>query len=128
MLAITALYAGLLSLLFLLLSAVVIRRRGTAKVGLGDGGNVSLERAIRGHGNFAEYAPLILILIAIMELNQVPIWQLHLVGAMALLGRLLHGYCFAFTDSLPLARTGGMVLTLTALGIGALGCLWSAIM
>ena len=123
MLTITAFYAGLLGLLFFGLSIVVIRRRGTEKVSLGDGGKAVLERAIRAHGNFAEYVPLILILLGIMELNQVAVWRLHLLGGLLLVGRLLHAYCFTFTESFPPARVGGMALTFTALIIGALSCL-----
>lgn len=127
MLPVTALYAGALGLLFLSLAIVVIRRRGSEKIGLGDGGNLSLTRAIRGHGNFAEYVPLILILLAISELNGMAVWQLHLIGGLLLLGRLLHGYCFALTDSSMPARVGGMILTFAALVIGALSCLWIAL-
>lgn len=127
MLTITALYAGLLGLLFLGLSIVVIRRRGSEEVGLGSGGKVPLERAIRGHGNFAEYVPLVLILISIMELNQIAVWLLHLTGGLLLLGRLMHGYCFAFTESLVPARVGGALLTFVALVIGSVSCLWIAV-
>ena len=127
MLTITALYAGLLALLFFILSFAVIRLRGSEKIGLGSGGNVALERAIRGHGNFAEYTPLILLLLGIMELSEMPIWLLHLVGGLLLVGRLLHGYCFAFTENLPPARIAGMILTFSTLIIGALSCLWIAL-
>lgn len=127
MLTITALYAGLLALLFFGLSVVVIRRRGSEKVSLGGGGKAPLERAIRGHANFAEYVPLILILMGIMELSEVAAWRLHLMGGLLLVGRLMHGYCFAFTESLPFARTGGVLLTFLALAIGSLSCLWIAI-
>ena len=127
MLTITALYAGLLALLFFGLSVVVIRRRGSERISLGDGGKSHLQRAIRGHGNFAEYVPLILILLSIMELSEVAAWRLHLMGGLLLAGRLLHGYCFAFTESNLPARVGGMALTFTALVMGALSCLWISI-
>ncbi len=80
MLAVTGLYAGLLALLFLALSVAVIHGRREAKVGFGDGGNTMLARRIRGHGNFAEYVPMVLILMAIAELNQDPDWRIHIVG------------------------------------------------
>ncbi|NNC55212.1 MAG: hypothetical protein HKO07_05785, partial [Pseudomonadales bacterium] len=53
---ITLLYAGLLSILLLVLSyrVVQIRRQGIA---LGDGGDLTLQRRIRAHGNFTEYVP-----------------------------------------------------------------------
>ena len=44
MIAITALYAGLLALIFALLSFLVIGMRWSARTGLGDGGNLLLTR------------------------------------------------------------------------------------
>ena len=127
MLAVTGLYAGLLALLLLALSVAVIHGRREAKVGFGDGDNTMLARRIRGHGNFAEYVPMVLMLMAIAELNQVPEWRIHVVGAALLAGRLLHGYCFVCTESHPPTRAGGMVLTFAALLIGSLNCLWSVL-
>ena len=76
----------------------------------------SLERAIRGHGNFAEYTPIMLVLMLIAEQSGASATLLHICGAMFLVGRLVHGFCFGFlAHSMPL-RIGGMVLTLTALG------------
>ena len=72
MLTITALYAGLLALLFLALSINVIRYRRGEQVSLGDGGKRKLARGIRAHGNFAEYVPLVLVLMSIAELSQAP--------------------------------------------------------
>jgi uncharacterized membrane protein YecN with MAPEG domain len=65
-LIITPLYAGLLALLYLVLSyRIVVLRRN--KVSLGDGGNPILQRRIRAHGNFSEYVPMILIMLGILD-------------------------------------------------------------
>jgi uncharacterized protein len=48
---------------------VVAPERRRARVGLGTGGDTALERAVRVHGNFAEYAPLFLLLLLVAELN-----------------------------------------------------------
>ena len=61
---ITAIYAALLGLLFLALSVNVVRTRRATRVSLGAGDHPLLERRIRAHGNFAEYTPIALILIA----------------------------------------------------------------
>ena len=63
---VTPLYAGLLALLFLVLSWRVIqfRQRG---ISLGDGGDPRMLRLIRGHANFAEYVPLILLMMGFLE-------------------------------------------------------------
>ena len=55
---ITALYAGLLIGLFVLLTLRVFAVRQPSGVMLGTGGNRGLERAVRVHANFAEYVPL----------------------------------------------------------------------
>ncbi|MEM8641837.1 MAG: MAPEG family protein [Cyanobacteria bacterium P01_G01_bin.54] len=123
MLTITPLYAGILGLLFFGLSAMVVRQRSLDQVNLGTGGKVTLERRVRGHGNFAEYVPLILVLMAITELSQTAAWQLHLIGALLLVGRLAHAYCFLFTRSSVVTRVGGMILTFAALIMGSLSCL-----
>ncbi|MGC6497389.1 MAG: MAPEG family protein [Candidatus Puniceispirillaceae bacterium] len=116
---ITSLYASLLALFFILLSLRVIALRGNPLFAVlkraGDDRH-SLERAIRGHGNFAEYTPIMLVLMLIAEQSGGSATLLHSCGAMFLFGRLAHGFCFGFMKhSMPL-RTGGMVLTLAALG------------
>ena len=126
-LSITALYAGVLGLLFFALSANVIRIRRADKVSLGHEGNVALERAVRGHANFAEYVPLVLLLMGIAELGDTPLWRLHLLGGLLLTGRLLHAYCFALTESHFPTRFGGMLLTFIALVAGSVECLRSAV-
>ena len=77
-----------------------------------------LERAARAHGNLAEYAPTMLILLYLLEtLPAASVTQmtLHMLGGTLLLGRLMHGICFGFmTSSMPL-RIGGTALTLVPL-------------
>jgi len=60
---ITALYAGVLGILLVVISARVSVLRGKFKVMFGDGGQDALMRAIRAQGNFTEYVPLALLLI-----------------------------------------------------------------
>jgi len=87
---ITAFYASLLTLLFLVLSFNVIRLRRKLKVGVGDGGEKSLIKAIRIHANFAEYMPLALILLAGFELSGADSLWLHIFGSVLFIGRVLH--------------------------------------
>lgn len=119
-LAITSSYAAALTVLFLVLSARVIVHRRGKKVSLGDGGDPVLLQKMRAQGNFAEYAPLGVILLAIAEMQgHAAIW-LHLTGGLLLAGRLAHGVNFSFGLRKMTLRVGGMLLTLTALGLGAL--------
>lgn len=120
---ITALYAGLLAILYLGLSINVILYRGRKQVSLGDNADPELARQIRAHANFAEYTPLILLLLLIAELGGAAGWLLHLTGLALVAGRTLHAWCFVMTRrNMPL-RVGGMMLTFSALVFGALLCL-----
>jgi uncharacterized membrane protein YecN with MAPEG domain len=90
MLLITSIIASALTMIFVKLSFAVIGLRRKNKVGLGSGGHEDLERAIRAQGNFAEYVPLGIILIACLELNGAPWWLVALPGIALILGRLIH--------------------------------------
>ena len=121
---ITMLYAGALALVLLVLSIRAIQARGQTKVFMGDGGNELMLRRMRGMANFVEYVPMILILMALLELRGLAPWVLHALGATLLVGRLLHGYTFAFAAHFPPGRFGGAVLTQAALAVAALLCIW----
>lgn len=90
MMHITLIYGGLLGLLFLLLSFWVVKRRAQFKVMIGEGEAPEMLSAIRAHGNFAEYVPLTLLLMALCELAGVRALWLHLGGVLLLAGRILH--------------------------------------
>ncbi|MDM5075750.1 MAPEG family protein [Aeromonas media] len=90
MMHITLIYGGLLGLLFLLLSFWVVKRRAQFKVMIGEGEAPEMLSAIRAHGNFAEYVPLTLLLMALCELAGVGALWLHLGGVLLLAGRILH--------------------------------------
>ncbi|MGB0751287.1 MAG: MAPEG family protein, partial [Gammaproteobacteria bacterium] len=61
---ITALYAGILGVIMVLLSLrVIVVARARAHIPYGDGGKDELTPVVRAQGNFAEYVPLALLLI-----------------------------------------------------------------
>lgn len=123
---ITAVYAGLLLLLFLALTVRVLSRRFAARVTLGTGGDRLLERAIRVHANCAEYVPIFLATLLAAELCGAPAPALHAAGVAMLAGRIAHGVGMSREpDILPL-RAGGMVLTLLGLAMAAALALGSA--
>lgn len=116
---ITAVYASLLALLFVALCARVIKLRRRFQVALGDGGEPELLRAIRAQGNFAEYVPLALLLIALAESAGAAGLWVHLLGLLLLLGRGLHAWgVSAVREDLRL-RIVGMLATFVALVGGA---------
>lgn len=116
----TLFYAGLLGIGYLLLTARVIRGRQTKSINLGSGNDADMERRIRGHANFVEYVPLILLLMLLLELSQVNALLLHGVGLALLAGRILHGVALSFTEKWMLGRFYGTVLTLSALLISSI--------
>ena len=113
---ITPLYAGLLAILYLALSYRVVQGRQVVDgPGLGDGGDASMLRRIRGHANFAEYVPIILVLLAMLELGAWPAWLLHGLGAALLIARLLHGYALSYSDHFQFGRFWGTLITFVLL-------------
>lgn len=120
---ITALYAALFGLLVVILMLAVIYLRRSLRVGLGDGGNRDLQRAIRVHGNAIECVPVFLIMLAAFELNHGSATMLHLFGAAFLTARVAHAWGLYASGGASIGRvagaTGTMVL-LVALAIANL--------
>lgn len=122
---ITPLYAGLMALWFLVLSFRVVGRRRGHKIHLGDGGDAQMQRLIRGHANFTEYVPLILLLMLILEIGgTTPFWALHAIGITLVVARVLHGIAFSFTDHFFFGRFVGTLLTFVLLLVTGALCLW----
>ncbi len=67
------------------------------KVGLGDGGDELLRRAIRVHANAVEWALPILLLLTLAELNRAPPLLLHICGIALLIGRITHALAVSRT-------------------------------
>ncbi len=120
-LPITAITAAILGLIYLALSARVIQARGSNKVSLGDGGGTLLAGqehtaplmvAARSHANFAEYVPLCLILIGLVEMDGSRKWFVALLGILLIVGRVLHPLGMGRKIPNPY-RAGGIVLTFT---------------
>ena len=82
----TALYAGILALLLMYLSFGVIKLRKSARISIGDGGDEALRRAMRVQANCAEYVPISLILIGLIEANGLPFWLVHALGIVLVAG------------------------------------------
>lgn len=112
-------YAALLTLLYLALSIRTVRARRRARVAVGDGGNPQLLRAMRVHANFAEYVPLALLLLALLELRSAPAWLLHGLGLLLLLARLAHAYGVSQVKENFRFRVVGVLGSLATLGVAA---------
>jgi uncharacterized membrane protein YecN with MAPEG domain len=126
MILITSLITAVLTSIFIKLSFAVINLRRRNKVGLGNGGYDDLERAIRAQGNFAEYVPFGIILIACLELNGAPWWLVAIPGAALIVGRLIHAKGINIPPPDFSKRVLGMKLTFgTLISLVVLNVGWS---
>ena len=122
---VTAAIASVLALIFVRLSFGVITFRRRHKVSLGSGGHDDLERAIRAQGNFAEYTPITLVLLACLELNGAPGWLVAVPGLVFIAGRLYHAAGVQEPPPNFARRIRGMQLTLsTLIALAALNLGW----
>ena len=116
----TSIYAVLLALLFLGLSVRAMLGRRRARVPLGDGAGEELRRRLRAHANFAEYTPLALILMALLELQGAGGVVLNIIGLLLLAGRVAHAFGISrIPEHLP-ARSFGMGLTMLSMILSCL--------
>ena len=120
-LVVTPVYAGLLTLVYLVLTARVVRYRRGNQISLGDSGDAQMGKRIRVHGNFAEYAPLAMILLLLTELQGAPVPVLHLIGLAFLTGRICHAIGVSQTPQIMPLRVAGMMLTISVLMFTSLG-------
>jgi uncharacterized protein len=126
MLIVTSIIAAVLTIIFVRLSFAVIGLRRKNKVGLGSGGHEDLERAIRAQGNFAEYVPFGLILIACLELNGAPWWLVAIPGISLIAGRIIHAKGIQVPPPDFSKRVLGMKLTfVTLIILAVLNIMWS---
>jgi uncharacterized membrane protein YecN with MAPEG domain len=119
MLKVIPIYAALLAFFYVYLSARTIGVRRKAKISIGDGGDDDMLRAMRMHANFAEYAPITLILLAFVDLQGGPIWLLHSLGVLFVLARLSHAYGIRSVQAPGQFRVAGMVGTFTTIAVSA---------
>lgn len=112
---VVTLYAGLLALLFVVLSVRTLRMRRRLRIAIGDGSDQQMLRAMRVHSNFAEYVPLSLLLLYLVEESGATPANMHALGAALLIGRLLHAIGVSQVDEKYWFRIAGMALTLTVL-------------
>jgi uncharacterized membrane protein YecN with MAPEG domain len=109
MLEITALFAGILTLMMVPLSLQVSLRRAGLKASFGDADDEILRRRIRAHGNFTEYVPTGLIALGLVEWTAAPALLVWVLGLTLLVARLLHAYGMLYTST-PAIRGSGMMI------------------
>ena len=115
----TGLYAALCALLVFALSLRIALLRKRLRIGIGDGGDAGLARAIRAQANAIEYVPLVLVMLLIAENNGAGAVFLHACGAGLLVARVLHAIGLSGSAGVSFGRFWGILLTwaiLLALG------------
>jgi uncharacterized membrane protein YecN with MAPEG domain len=122
--AAVALYAALNAVLLVVLAINAGARRGAQKAiepgAVGDG---MLTRAIRAHANFAENAPIaLLLLVALATTNTAPV-PIHILGAAFFVARIAHAFGMMQTKHPNALRFIGNVGTWLVLLGGAGLCL-----
>lgn len=105
------LWSGLLGLLYLALAGYVVRHRYRAKVAIGDGGDPGLARAIRVHGNFAEYVPLALFLLLLLALAGWGSLHIHILAGTLFVARAAHAIGLAGSEGPSPGRAVGILGT-----------------
>jgi len=119
-------YLAVLALVYAALAVNVIRLRRQNRASFGDAGNPALRSAIRAHAHFAEYVPIIALLVAMLEMSGMAPWQVHVLMGALLISRLLHPfgmYARSGTFAFRIGRVTGVTLTLLVLIASAVAIL-----
>lgn len=119
--AITPIAAALLGLLGAGLAVVVIVQRVRLGIEAGDGGHPRMAQAVRAHANFAEHAPLGLILLALLEIGGTPGWVVVTGAALLVVGRLLSAIGLSRSLGPSLPRQAGASATIVSLLLCSVG-------
>ncbi len=124
---VTAFYTGLMVLWLAVLSLPVLRLRYKYRVSTGSGGYRSLELAQRIHGNAAEWTPLGLAPILVLELLAASPWLLHGLGVLLLGARVLHAVGLQRTGAESWERGLGILLQVVQYVLGGIACVMYAL-
>ena len=120
----TGLYAALCALLIFALSLRIALLRRRLRIGIGDGGDAGLARAIRAQANAIEYVPLLLVMLLVAENNGASVAMVHACGAGLLLARLLHAAGLSGSAGVSFGRFWGILLTWTVLLVLGAQLIW----
>lgn len=124
---ISLLFASLHVLLLMVLVIPIVSVRLRKRIGIGDGGDAALSRRIRVQGNFVEYVPIGLVLLALLELGGLGASWLWTFGGVLLIARMLHAFGLSRSAGSSPGRAFGAMLTFIDLAAMALAGLWLAL-
>ncbi|MEM9137076.1 MAG: MAPEG family protein [Cyanobacteria bacterium P01_F01_bin.42] len=118
----TALIAAVMAIFQVMLMLQVGFTRLNTQIGIGSGGNDTLERKIRVHGNLTENAPMFLLLLALLEGIGMSSTIIGVIGLVFFLVRISHAYALTYTSGPHPLRTVGAFGTVICL-VGTAGTL-----
>lgn len=101
------------------------RVRMAEKIMVGDGGSDALLRRMRAQANFLENTPFVLILVAAIEMTGKGGTWLAVIGALFMLGRVLHAFGMDNAKPNALRMIGTLIAMLTLLGLSVVAVLLS---
>ena len=117
---IATLFTAVNILILFALTFLVIRQRRSQEISMGHNDNENMQRAIRVHGNFTEYAPLAMIgLFGMAACGASEIWMYGIGGAFTL-GRVMHAFGYSKVTGKSIGRFYGTLITLLSLLVMAL--------
>ena len=126
-LQLTAIYASLLTLLYIVLTFIVVGGRRKTGTGLLDGGHSSLVKSIRAHGNFSEFVPLTLLLMAFAESSEyLSNIGIHIVGVVLILARIGHALGLRKSQGTSNGRFFGAGATFAIMIFLSINILWNS--
>jgi uncharacterized membrane protein YecN with MAPEG domain len=121
---ITALYAGVLTLIVGVLGFQVGSTRSRVGISILHGDDMDIAEKIRRHANFTENVPLALILMAVLELNGTSAGLLHGLGIVLVLARIAHPIGLHHDNMRHPLRAVGAGGTFLVTLIAALTAIW----
>ncbi|MDH3689836.1 MAG: MAPEG family protein [Gammaproteobacteria bacterium] len=125
---IAAMYIGINLIVSTLLGILVTKTRATYKIDILDGGNKDVTKAMRAHGNNAEYAPLAMLGLLALEMLGGHLYLIHGLGIVFTVSRLLHAQGMYMTTGASAGRLIGTSLTWLVSIVLGVACIYYTVM
>jgi uncharacterized protein len=125
-LPVTAFVAAICAIMLLITAIDTVRQRVRLGAAFGDKDDQKLISASRSHGNLAEHAPIVILLLAFLEMSRANHMGLMIIGAVFLAGRVSHiiGLYAPMSTKPPLPRSIGVIVTWATLAALSGWTLW----
>lgn len=126
-LPVTAFVAAICAIMLLITAIDTVRQRLRLKTAFGDADDPKLISASRAHANLAEHAPIVILLIATLELSNAHQVALMAISVLFLVGRVAHIvglYTPSEPGKAPLGRKIGVMATWFTLAMLSGWTLW----